>query len=101
SGCDTVLVCGGDGTVHQTFQPLVGTPVALGILPLGTANALATNLGLAGSPQKAIDALLRAQPVEVPVGRITFRTESDGEQRRYFTVAAGVGPDALLMARMD
>src|SRR5215472_13410728 len=74
NGCDTVLVCGGDGTVHQTLQPLVGTNVALGVLPLGTANALAANLGLAGSPKKAIHALLGARPVAVPVGRITFQT---------------------------
>ena len=100
-GCDTVLVCGGDGTVHEVLQSLVGTGVALGVLPLGTANALAANLGLAGSPDKAIRALLDARPVEVPVGRIHYRAQDGSHQCRYFTVAAGVGPDALLMARMD
>lgn len=100
-GCDTVLVCGGDGTVHEVLQPLVGTAVALGVLPLGTANALASDLGLARSPEIAIRMLLQANPVPVPVGRISF-VRPDGEQQtRYFTVAAGVGPDALLMARMD
>jgi YegS/Rv2252/BmrU family lipid kinase len=101
SGCDSALVCGGDGTVHQVLQPLVGTGVALGVLPLGTANALAANLGLARTPRKAIQTLLRSQPVEVPVGRLTFRNQQGNEETRYFTVAAGVGPDALLMARMD
>lgn len=100
-GCDTVLVCGGDGTVHQVLQPLVGTPVALGVLPLGTANALAANLGLARSPETAIRALLNAVPVQVPMGRIAYRALDGSQQSRYFTVAAGVGPDALLMARMD
>jgi YegS/Rv2252/BmrU family lipid kinase len=100
-GCDTILVCGGDGTVHEILQPLVGTPVALGVLPLGTANALASNLGLAGSPEKAIGALLQASPVQVPVGRISFQALDGSPQSRYFTVAAGIGPDALLMARMD
>ena len=100
-GCDAVLVCGGDGTVHEVLQPLVGTGVALGVLPLGTANALASDLCLPRSPEKAIRALLQATPVEVPVGRIHY-TARDGSQRcRYFTVAAGVGPDALLMERMD
>jgi diacylglycerol kinase (ATP) len=100
-GCDTVLVCGGDGTVHEVLQPMVGTGVALGVLPLGTANALAADLGLAGSPDKAIRALLGASPVDIPVGRIHFRAQDGSDQSRYFTVAAGVGPDALLMARMD
>jgi len=100
-GCDTVLVCGGDGTVHEVLQSLVGTGVALGVLPLGTANALAADLGLAGSPDKAIRALIDAQPVDVPVGRIHYRAQDGSHQCRYFTVAAGVGPDALLMARMD
>src|SRR5215831_14273253 len=95
---DAVLACGGDGTVHEVLQSLVGTGVALGVLPLGTANALAADLGLAGSPDKAIRGLLDAQPVEVPVGRIQYRAQDGSHQCRYFTVAAGVGPDALLMA---
>ncbi len=100
-GCDSVIVCGGDGTVHEVMQSLVGTGVALGVVPMGTANALASNLGLSKSPEKAIQALLSAKPVQVPVGRVSYRTV-DGEERcRYFTVAAGVGADALLMARMD
>jgi diacylglycerol kinase family enzyme len=100
-GCDSVIVCGGDGTVHEVLQSLVGTNVALGVIPFGTANALAADLGLTKSPAKAVRALLQAEPVQVPVGRI-FYQDSDGQERsRYFTVAAGVGADALLMMRMD
>lgn len=100
-GCDAVLVCGGDGTVHEVLQCLVGTGVALGVVPMGTANALASDLGLGTKPARAIRALLAAEPVEVPVGRISFRTTDGAESSRYFTVAAGIGADALLMARMD
>ena len=100
-GCDAILVAGGDGTVHEILQSLVGTSVALGVVPMGTANALAADLGLVGSPSKAIRRLLQAEPVPVPVGRITFQAEDGSERSRYFTVAAGVGADALLMARMD
>jgi diacylglycerol kinase family enzyme len=100
-GCDAVLVCGGDGTVHEVMQCLVGTDVALGVIPLGTANALAANLGLSKSPAKAIQALLTAIPTQVPVGRITYRDDEGVDRWRYFTVAAGVGADALLMSRMD
>jgi diacylglycerol kinase family enzyme len=100
-GCDAVIVCGGDGTVHEVLQSLVGTNVALGVVPFGTANALAADLGLTKSPAKAVQALLQAEPVQVPVGRIFFRDSDDVERSRYFTVAAGVGADALLMASMD
>ena len=100
-GCDSVIVCGGDGTVHEVIQALVGTEVALGVIPMGTANALASDLGLSKSPAKAIRRLLTARPVRVPVGRILYRDNDGAERCRYFTVAAGVGADALLMARMD
>jgi YegS/Rv2252/BmrU family lipid kinase len=100
-GYDTILACGGDGTVHEALQPLVGTEVALGVIPLGTANALAQNLGLGRSPLKALRILLTATPVQVPVGRIFFSESTGAQSWRYFTVAAGVGADALLMSRMD
>ncbi len=99
--CDAVVACGGDGTVHEVVQSLVGTDVALGVIPLGTANALASNLGLLGSPVKVARALLNSIPVRVPVGRIYFRDSAGKEDSRYFIVAAGVGADALLMSRMD
>ena len=49
-GCDTILACGGDGTVHQVLQSVVGTSAALGVIPMGIANALAADLGLPASP---------------------------------------------------
>lgn len=100
-GCDAVLVCGGDGTIHQVLQPLVGTSVALGVLPMGTANALAADLGIPRSPKAALRTLLASRPVPVPVGRIEYLDEAGQPGWHYFTVAAGVGADALLMARMD
>jgi diacylglycerol kinase (ATP) len=100
-GYDTILACGGDGTVHEVLQFLVGTPVALGVVPLGTANALAADLGLGSSSTKTAGRLLDAIPERVPVGRI-FYHDSDGVERsRYFTVAAGVGADALFLSRLD
>ena len=101
NGCDAVIVCGGDGTVHEVMQALVGTDVALGVIPMGTANALASDLGISRSPEKAIQALLHAQPTQVPVGRISYRGDDGAPRSRYFTVAAGIGADALLMHRMD
>jgi diacylglycerol kinase (ATP) len=100
-GCDTVIACGGDGTVHAVLQSLVGTEVALGVIPLGTANALAANLGLLGSPAKVAKNLLNALPVRVPVGRIHFNDRAGNPASRNFIVAAGIGADALLMSRLD
>jgi YegS/Rv2252/BmrU family lipid kinase len=100
-GCDTILACGGDGTVHEVLQSLVGTDVALGVLPLGTANALAANLGLTSSPAKIIRKLLAASPMRVSVGKISSQDANGVAHSRYFTVAAGVGADALFLSRLD
>ena len=100
-GCDTVLACGGDGTVHAILQSMVGTHVALGVLPLGTANALAASLGLTGNLAGVAQTLLTAVPTRIPVGRIHFKDGAGDAAARYFIVAAGVGADALLMSRLD
>jgi len=100
-GCDTVIACGGDGTVHEVLQSLVGTTVALGVVPLGTANALAANLGLRSSPAKVIRKLLTASPVRVSVGQISYRDATGAMRSRYFTVTAGVGFDALFLSQLD
>jgi YegS/Rv2252/BmrU family lipid kinase len=100
-GCDTIIACGGDGTVHEVLQSLVGTTVALGVVPFGTANALAANLGLHTSPAKAVRRLLTAAPVCVSVGQIFYQDATGATRSRYFTVAAGVGADALLLSRLD
>ncbi|MGC1461398.1 MAG: YegS/Rv2252/BmrU family lipid kinase [Terracidiphilus sp.] len=100
-GCDTILACGGDGTVHEVLQSLVGSDVALGVIPLGTANALAADLGLTATPVRVARTLLEASPTRVSVGRIHYHTSAGNADSRYFAVAAGVGADALLMSRLD
>jgi YegS/Rv2252/BmrU family lipid kinase len=100
-GCDTILACGGDGTVHEILQSLVGTSANLGVVPLGTANALAANLGLRSTPAKAVRKLLTAVPERVSVGKMTYRNPNGATHSRYFTVAAGVGADALFLSRLD
>ena len=67
SGCDAIIACGGDGTVHTIAQVLANTPVALGILPIGTANALAHDLGIpVNVPAAARMALSAAPPASSP-----------------------------------
>jgi YegS/Rv2252/BmrU family lipid kinase len=100
-GYDTVLACGGDGTAHEVMQSLVGGSAALGVIPMGTANALATDLGLPRSPVKAAKMLLTAMPTRVSVGRVWFRDNADKERSRYFVVAAGVGVDGVFFSKLD
>src|SRR2546423_9239334 len=72
-GFDTIVACGGDGTVHDVLQGLTGKEAALGIIPLGTANAMAHDLRLPISPAAAPKSLLSPVPKRVAVGGIDYR----------------------------
>ena len=83
-GCDTVLAGGGDGTIHNIVQVLANTPVALAILPLGTANALAHDLGLPMNVFKAAQALTQSKRRRIALGRVGYRNLSDNPETRFF-----------------
>jgi len=100
-GFDTIIACGGDGTVHDVLQGLAGRDAALGIIPLGTANAMAHDLRLPLSPAAAAQALLTAVPKRIAVGRIDYRDFNHLPAFRHFTVAAGVGVDAHLFYKLN
>jgi YegS/Rv2252/BmrU family lipid kinase len=100
-GWDTVLACGGDGTVHDVLQGMVGSPAALGIIPLGTANALAHDLRLPLSVKDAARAAVTAEPRRIAVGQIHYRDLSGKASSRYFTVVAGIGVDAHLFYQLN
>ena len=100
AGADIVFACGGDGTLHEVLQGLVHHPhAALGVIPLGTANALARHIKLSMNPQQAALDQLACTPVNVPAGRITYQHRGM-ETSRYFTVLAGAGPDGTLIYGM-
>jgi diacylglycerol kinase (ATP) len=101
AGCDTVVAAGGDGTVHDILQGMVGSDAALGVVPMGTANALAHDLGLSMSPVKAARALLRSEPRRIAVGKVEFQDFQSNAACRYFTVTAGVGADAHLFYELN
>ncbi len=91
SGIGLVLVGGGDGTVNEVINGLAGVsrPPALGVLPRGTANVLARELGLPLSPGAAAATLVRARQREVHLGLVNGRR---------FVMMAGVGFDAQVVA---
>ncbi len=99
-GCDSILACGGDGTIHDVIQGMVYSQAAVGIIPLGTANALAHDLGVPRNPVAAARLALTAERRRVAVGRVTFNKTDSESQTRYFIVAAGVGVDAHLFYRI-
>ena len=100
SGCDTIFACGGDGTIHNIIQVLANTPVALGILPMGTANALAHDLDLPRRVPEAAKAALKGSTRRVALGRIRCAGLNGAPVERYFVVAAGIGVDAHLFYKL-
>ena len=92
-GVDVVAVFGGDGTTMQAAAALVGTDVALGVIPGGTGNLLAGNLRIPASPARAARTLVSARPKRFDLGRM----ERPGGAQ-YFAVACGAGYDARVMA---
>lgn len=101
AGFDTVLACGGDGTFNEVLNGVMqieSAKPAIGVVPLGSGNLLATDLRLHSDPVAAARSLLQYKPREIYPGVITSEFK-DRTDRRYFVVAAGVGSDAQLMYR--
>jgi YegS/Rv2252/BmrU family lipid kinase len=100
SGCDTIFACGGDGTIHSIAQVLATTQVQLGILPMGTANALAHDIGLPLTIMGAAKAALHGVARRVAIGRVEYLDLECRRAARYFVVAAGIGVDAHLFYKL-
>ncbi|WP_022728010.1 diacylglycerol/lipid kinase family protein [Fodinicurvata sediminis] len=88
--CDRVVAAGGDGTVNEVANGLLanrvgGQDLPLAILPLGTANVLAREIGLPRRLQSIVRFIREGQPRPVSVGRVNDR---------HFLLMAGVGFDA-------
>lgn len=96
-GADLVLVLGGDGTINEVANGLAYSDVALGVLPAGTANVLAMELGLGSHLGPAIRQLARSSPRRVALGRLT----SEDSVARYFLCMAGAGLDAKVVFQVD
>jgi YegS/Rv2252/BmrU family lipid kinase len=84
-GCDLVVAAGGDGTVNEVINGLGGAPLPLAIVPLGTANVLAAEIGLRTDPEAVARTIAQGEPRPVSLG------QADG---RRFLLMAGAGFDA-------
>ncbi len=92
AGVDVVVAVGGDGAVLQVVNALADTPVALGIIPMGTGNLLAGNLRIPHRLDRAVTVLVCGRHRRIDLGRVTV-----GGKDRDFAVACGVGFDARVM----
>lgn len=93
-GAKQVVVSGGDGTINEAIQGLIGTDVRLGIWARGTANVLARELKLPFNVRQAAERVAQGRTQTMYMGCATV--EGTGE-RRYFFLMAGIGLDASVV----
>lgn len=96
SGAEFILAAGGDGTVNEIINGMVHSRVPLGILPAGTANVLATEIGLPRSLSRAARLLPECVARRIAVGCLT-----PGPADRFFICMTGVGFDAQIVYNID
>lgn len=97
--CDVVIAAGGDGTVNEVVNGLVGTRTALGVLPVGTGNLWAKQLGI---PTYTLTNPLRLQDAATGLAKGTVRLVDVGRVNdRHFLCWAGIGLDAQVTAEME
>ncbi|MEQ8814645.1 MAG: diacylglycerol kinase family lipid kinase [Thalassobaculum sp.] len=91
-GPDVVVAAGGDGTVNEVVNGLAGGTLPLALIPLGTANVLAAEIGLDERSDALVRAILHGLAVPIHLG------EANG---RRFTLMAGIGLDADVVASVS
>lgn len=105
AGLDVVVAAGGDGTVNEVANGLVHSRTALAVLPLGTGNVLAAQLGLVGVPTPLYRPDVQAAARALAEGRLA--TIDTGLARplrgpaRHFVLWAGVGFDATVALELE
>jgi YegS/Rv2252/BmrU family lipid kinase len=87
-GYGAVAVCGGDGTLAEVATGLAGSTTPLAVIPRGTGNQVARNLGIPLQLERAVDVAIHGREVAIDLGRI---------ESRYFALVAGAGFDAAVM----
>ena len=101
-GADVVIAVGGDGTVRTVASAVSGTGHALGIIPIGTGNLFARNMGI---PVDDIDAALTVATSHgsrlVDMGRATLLDRPEEDHGHAFLIIAGLGFDAAMIDDTD
>lgn len=95
----TVVAVGGDGTVHEVANGLIGGSASLGMAPVGSGNDYARMFALSGRIDRALEQLRHGRERAVDVGRAAIEAENGSETERYFVNGMGIGFDAEVANR--
>ena len=95
-GADLIIALGGDGTINEVANGVIGTRVPLALLPGGTANCLGIETGMGTNPVLAAAKLMDCVARRIAVGRVTCRGAD-----RYFLSMVGVGLDAQIVSDVN
>lgn len=102
AGADLVIVAGGDGTVGNVGNVLAHTGVAMGIVPIGTANIFHLNvIGKGKKIDRSVRTALMGDDLPVDTGAIRLHTADDQHLDGRFLVVVGVGRDALTLTNVS
>ncbi len=96
-GRPLVVVCGGDGTLNEAANGLAGSETTLAVIPAGTANVWAKEVGISRQPIAALEVAIRGQARRIDLGRASSPSEEGG---RYFFMMAGLGLDGSIAASL-
>jgi len=91
-GYDMVVAVGGDGTVNEVAQSLIGTDTPMGIIPIGSGNGLARELGLSTNMKKSARTLIEGKTIRIDVCSIN---------NQRFLCTGGIGFDAQIANQMS
>ena len=94
-----VIVCGGDGTLNEVVNGLAGSTVPLALLPAGTANVFAKELGLPWNIERAASLVGGSRFKRIALGHVT--SAELGGDGRYFLSLAGAGPDGVMVRAVN
>ncbi len=97
-GADLIVAAGGDGTINEAAEGMLHSSVPLAILPGGTANVLANEIGLGTRIERAAARLEECRRRRISVGHLTC---DGGRVSRHFLLMAGVGFDAYVVHHVD
>lgn len=91
-GYAVVVAVGGDGTINEVVNGLANTKTRLGIIPRGTANLLATEMGISSNLEAACQTIAKGHAVKIDTASVNGR---------HFTIMAGIGFDAHVVSKVD
>jgi diacylglycerol kinase (ATP) len=97
AGCELIIAAGGDGTINEVIDGMIGSRVPLAILPGGTANVLAREVKLPIGIARAAAQIHQLEPCRISVGALKLNEGGN----RHFICMTGAGLDAQIVARLN